>query len=55
MHTPYPFNSRYTMNWFLLSLLNDHLNQLLNRYSRIQALRLDLFYQKGTERYKRHS
>ncbi|EOW3494552.1 hypothetical protein ACOVWF_005367, partial [Escherichia coli] len=55
MHTPYPFNPRYTMNWFLLSLLNDHLNQLLNRYSRIQALRLDLFYQKGTERFKRHS
>ena len=55
MHTPYPFNSRYTMNWFLLSLLNDHLNQLLNRYSRIQALRLDLFYQKGTVRSKRHS
>lgn len=55
MHTPYPFNPRYTMNWFLLSLLNDHLKQLLNRYSRIQALRLDLFYQKGTERYKRHS
>jgi hypothetical protein len=43
------------MNWFLLSLLNDHLNQLMNRYSRIQALRLDLFYQKGTERFKRHS
>ena len=55
MHTPLPFNSRYTMNWFLLSLINDHLNQLLNWYSRIQALRLDLFYQKGTERYKRHS
>lgn len=55
MHTPYPFNPRYTMNWFLLSLINDHLNQLLNRYSRIQALRLDLFYQKGTERYKHYS
>ncbi|HFK3990658.1 TPA: hypothetical protein ACGZ5C_000799, partial [Citrobacter freundii] len=35
MHTPYPFNPRYTMNWFLLSLINDHLNQLMNRYSRI--------------------
>ncbi|MFV4759012.1 YagK/YfjJ domain-containing protein [Citrobacter freundii] len=55
MHTPYPFNPRYTMNWFLLSLLNDHLNQLLARYSRIQALRLDLFYQKGTKRFRYYS
>jgi hypothetical protein len=55
MNTPYPYISRYTMNWFLLSLLNDHLNQLLARYSRIQALRIDLFYQKGTSRFNRNS
>ncbi|MDM3464487.1 inovirus-type Gp2 protein [Citrobacter sp. Cb031] len=54
MDFPYTYNNRYTMNWFLLSLLNHHLNQLLERYSRLQPLRIDLFYQKDTWRYDHH-
>ncbi|WDF97742.1 inovirus-type Gp2 protein [Pectobacterium carotovorum subsp. carotovorum] len=54
MDFPYPYNRNYTMNWFLLSLLNDHLNQLLARYSRLQPIRIDLFYRKGLWRYLHH-
>ena len=32
MDFPWPWNRKYTMNWFLLSLLNHHLDQLLERY-----------------------
>ena len=51
MDFPWPWNRKYTMNWFLLSLLNHHLDQLLERYSRLQPLRLDVFYQNDTWRY----
>ncbi|MCU1788764.1 inovirus Gp2 family protein [Pectobacterium polaris] len=54
MDFPYPYNCNYTMNWFLLSLLNDHLNQLLVRYSRLQPIRIDLFYRKSSWRYLHH-
>lgn len=36
MDFPWFWNRKYTMNWFLLSLLNHHLDQLLERYSRLQ-------------------
>lgn len=55
MHIPYPFNPGYTMNWFLLSLINHHLNQLLARYARLQVLRVDLFYKTGSWRFSNHS
>lgn len=54
MDFPWPWNRKYTMNWFLLSLLNHHLDQLLERYSRLQPLRLDVFYQNDTWRYNHH-
>ncbi len=46
MHFPYPSNTRYDINWFLYSLINSHLNDMLHRYSRVLGVRIDLFYIK---------
>lgn len=35
MDFPWPWNRKYTMNWFLLSLLNHYFDQLPERYSRL--------------------
>ncbi|HBA8014617.1 hypothetical protein LE107_26000, partial [Escherichia coli] len=38
----------YTPNWFFTALLDNHINQLVARYSRLRALRMDFFYRKDT-------
>lgn len=52
MHFPYPSNTRYDINWFLYSLINSHLNDMLHRYSRVLGVRIDLFYIKSTSRFR---
>lgn len=52
MYFPYPSNTRYDINWFLYSLINSHLNDMLHRYSRVLGVRIDLFYIKSTSRFR---
>lgn len=40
----YPHNEKYTMDWFLLNLINNHLNDVINRYSKVIGIRLDFSY-----------
>jgi len=46
-------NSDRTFNedWFLSSVLNVHIDEMINRYSCLLALRMDFFYKKNTARY----
>jgi len=41
----------YTIDWYLQSHINHHIDLLVNRYSCLYALRVDLFYRKDTYRY----
>lgn len=47
-----PVIPRYTMDWYLLSHINQHIDMLVNRYSCLRALRFDLNYRRDTYRYK---
>lgn len=38
----------YTPNWFFTALLDNHINQMMARYSCLRALRMDFFYRKDT-------
>lgn len=42
----------YTIDWYLLSSVNYHIDTLINRYSCLYAMRIDLFYRKGSCRYQ---
>lgn len=52
MNLSKPSTPRYTPNVFLTSLLRDHTDSMINRYSALRALRVDLWYQKGTLRFQ---
>ncbi|EIV6183741.1 hypothetical protein ACM26E_24355 [Kluyvera cryocrescens] len=47
-----PVIHRYTMDWYLLSHINHHIDLLVNRYSCLYALRFDLNYRRDSYRYK---
>ncbi|WP_447887154.1 YagK/YfjJ domain-containing protein [Serratia fonticola] len=51
MRNTSPFNRTWSLDWFLSHRLNLHIDELVNRYSRLLALRVDLSYQKNTVRY----
>ncbi|WP_408876097.1 hypothetical protein [Klebsiella pneumoniae] len=36
----------WTPDWFLKSVLDMHINAMVNRYSCLRVIRQDLFYQK---------
>ena len=38
-------------DWFLQSVLNHHIDELVKRYACLRALRVDLFYKKHTSRF----
>ncbi|MCB5649829.1 hypothetical protein LIP58_10115, partial [Bifidobacterium breve] len=42
------FPKSYTPNWFFTALLDNHINQMMARYSCLRALRMDFFYRKDT-------
>ncbi len=44
-------NQRWEPDWFLQSLLNNHIDKLVERYSCLRAFRIDLFYQDHTAKY----
>jgi len=44
-------NQRWESDWFLQSLLNNHIDKLVERYSCLRAFRTDLFYQDHTAKY----
>lgn len=50
MITP-PSIPRYTMDWYLLSHINHHIDMMVNRYSCLCALRVDLCYCRDSYRY----
>ena len=50
-----PVIPHYTMDWYLLSSINYHIDTLINRYSRLYAARIDLSYRKGSYRYQSSS
>ncbi|UZI38360.1 inovirus-type Gp2 protein [Klebsiella pneumoniae] len=41
----------WTPDWFLKSVLDMHINAMVNRYSCLRVIRQDLFYQKNTFKY----
>ncbi|MFE3919520.1 inovirus-type Gp2 protein [Escherichia coli] len=43
------YTTSFTEDWFLSSLLNQHINEMVERYSCLLALRMDFFYQRNTE------
>ncbi|KEY57319.1 inovirus-type Gp2 protein [Serratia sp. DD3] len=45
----------WTPDWFLSSVLNWHTDSMINRYACLRAIRIDLFYQKGTAKYYQQS
>lgn len=47
-----PVIPRYTMDWYLLSHINHHIDMMINRYSCLCALRFDLCYRRESYRYK---
>lgn len=44
-------NRNFNEDWFLASVLNAHIDEMINRYSCLLALRMDFFYQKDSARY----
>ncbi|EPM5597284.1 inovirus-type Gp2 protein [Citrobacter braakii] len=42
---------RWEPDWYLESLLNNHIDEMVDRYSCLRALRIDLFYQDHTAKY----
>lgn len=41
----------FTEDWFLSSLLNQHIDEMVNRYSCLLALRVDFFYLGDTDSF----
>ncbi|WP_346807528.1 inovirus Gp2 family protein [Enterobacter chuandaensis] len=41
----------FNEDWFLASVLNAHIDEMINRYSCLLAFRMDFFYKKNTVRY----
>jgi hypothetical protein len=39
-------------DWFLKSVLDSHINAMVNRYSCLRVIRLDLFYRNNTVKYR---
>ncbi|EPW5102699.1 hypothetical protein ACWL9X_001237 [Escherichia coli] len=44
-------NQRWEPDWFLQSLLNNHIDKMVERYSCLRAFRTDLFYQDHTAKF----
>lgn len=42
-------------DWYLESLLNNHINEMIDRYFCLRAIRVDLFYQYHTAKYHRQN
>lgn len=53
MNDNYPYIAKYKMDWFLHSLINHHLNSVIERYSKVIGIRLDFSYNQNSERYKK--
>lgn len=51
MNDNYPYIAKYKMDWFLHSLINSHLNDVIDRYSKVIGIRLDFSYNQNSERY----
>ncbi len=44
-------DGNFNEDWFLASVLNAHIDEMINRYSCLLALRMDFFYKKKSARY----
>ncbi|WP_367300015.1 hypothetical protein [Hafnia alvei] len=53
MNDNYPYIAKYKMDWFLHSLINNHLNNVIDRYSKVIGIRLDFSYNQNSESYKK--
>lgn len=42
---------RWHTDWFLSAILNSHIDAMINRYSALLALRIDLYYRKGSSHF----
>lgn len=47
----YTSEPRWHTNWFLSAILNANIDAMVNRYSALLALRVDLYYRKGTPHF----
>ncbi len=48
---PMQKKSEWEPDWYLGSLMNLHINEMVDRYSCLRALRVDLFYLHHTSKY----
>lgn len=48
----YADKTHWRIDWFLSAVLNNHINEMVDRHSALLALRVDLFYRKGTLEYE---
>jgi len=53
MNDNYPYIAKYKMDWFLHSLINSHLNNVIERYSKVIGIRLDFSYNQNSDRYNK--
>ncbi|EKN4880113.1 TPA: inovirus-type Gp2 protein [Yersinia enterocolitica] len=53
MNDNYPYIAKYKMDWFLHSLINSHLNDIIERYSKVIGIRLDFSYNQNSDRYNK--
>lgn len=53
MKDNYPYIAKYKMDWFLHSLINNHLNNVIERYSKVIGIRLDFSYNQNSESYNK--
>lgn len=55
MTTTYNANPNYEMHPLIISDINEHLDEMFNRYSRILAVRIDFGWRKNSVRYQKQS
>lgn len=53
MYTSDKYTQNFTPNLFLTAILKNHINEMINRYSCLRALRIDLFYKRNSLRFQR--
>ncbi|STW09669.1 Uncharacterised protein [Klebsiella grimontii] len=53
MYTSDKHTKNFTPNLFLTAILKNHINEMINRYSCLRALRIDLFYKRNSFRFQR--
>lgn len=52
MNTSDKYTQGYNSDWFLTAILRNHTLEMINRFSCLRALRVDLFYTHNSFRFQ---